>query len=521
MPIGWSSIRLAEAGVWSGGGTPSKHVKAFWEAGDIPWVSPKDMKALRIRTSEDQITQAAVEDSAARRIAGGSVLVVVRSGILQHTLPVAVSDVEVTVNQDLKALTPHEGISAEYVAWALRAGAAEVLRSCKKDGTTVASIDFDALSGYELPLAPETEQRRIVEAVESYLSRLDAAVASLEQAQARLKAYRASVLKAAVEGRLVPTEAELARAEGRDYEPADVLLKRILANRPRRREKAELGSTEVAGKRAKNDGWKAKYQDPASPDTRFLPELPEGWCWATVDQLGDTVTGTTPASESGLRISQAGSQSASALRKTRIPFIKPTDLNAGENVSQARQYLSLDGVEQARLLPAGAVLVTCIGATIGKTGLARVPCATNQQINAWIPAAPVLHTRYGYWFFVGPVGRSQVIEQSSSTTLPILNKSRFRQIPVALPPVAEQERIVSEIERLLSSAQATDRAVRSNLRRLNRFRQAILKAAFEGKLVAQDPTDEPAEKLLERIRSERASSTSAKPRRSRKSQPAR
>ena len=119
-----------------------------------------------------------------------------------------------------------------------------------------------------VPSLRPTEQRRIVEAIESYFTRLDDAVATLERVQRNLKRYRASVLKAAVEGRLVPTEAELARAEGRDYEPASALLERILAERRRRWHEA---------------GGRGKYQEPVAPDTTDLPELPEGWCWASVD----------------------------------------------------------------------------------------------------------------------------------------------------------------------------------------------------------------------------------------------
>ena len=124
------------------------------------------------------------------------------------------------------------------------------------------------------PLVPE--QRRIVDALESYFTRLDDAIATLERVQANLKRYRASVLKAAVEGRLVPTEAELARAEGRDYEPASVLLERILAERRRRWEEAELAKMKAKGKAPKDDKWKAKYEEPAAPDTTSCPSCRRG-----------------------------------------------------------------------------------------------------------------------------------------------------------------------------------------------------------------------------------------------------
>lgn len=109
LPRGWLSVPLSSLGRWSGGGTPSKAQASFWKDGFLPWVSPKDMKVERIHDSEDHITEEAVRRSATKLIPSGSVLFVTRSGILAHTFPVAVTTVEVTVNQDLKAVTPHLG----------------------------------------------------------------------------------------------------------------------------------------------------------------------------------------------------------------------------------------------------------------------------------------------------------------------------------------------------------------------------------------------------------------------------
>ena len=140
----------------------------------------------------------------------------------------------------------------------------------KATGTTFEAIKGDDLRYHTIPLAPLPEQRRIVAEIEKQFTRLDASVAALRRTRANLKRYRASVLHSACSGELVPTEAELARAEGREYEPADVLLERILAERRARWESQE--------KR------RGKYKEPPAPATSDLRSLPEGWAWATLEQ---------------------------------------------------------------------------------------------------------------------------------------------------------------------------------------------------------------------------------------------
>ena len=143
-------------------------------------------------------------------------------------------------------------------------------------GVGIHHLGARALSEWAIHLPPLEEQRRIVDTVDSYFKRLDDVVATLERVRRHLKRYRASILKAAVEGRLVPTEAELARAEGRDFEPASVLLERILTARRRRWEVAELARIKAAGKTPKNDKWKAAYKEPARTGYRGTAVAAEG-----------------------------------------------------------------------------------------------------------------------------------------------------------------------------------------------------------------------------------------------------
>ena len=156
--------------------------------------------------------------------------------------------------------------------------------------TTVPSLRKSDLADIKLPLAPLPEQHRIVAEIEKHFTRLDAAVAALERVRANLKRYRAAVLKAACEGRLVPTEAELARAEGRDYEPADQLLARILKGRRARWEADQLAKMQAKGKVPKNEKWKEQYEEPMSPDTADLPAVPQGWVVASMDALTSSIT---------------------------------------------------------------------------------------------------------------------------------------------------------------------------------------------------------------------------------------
>ena len=481
VPAGWQLSNLEHLAKAMGGGTPSKSEPRYWTNGDIPWVSPKDMKTRSITGAEDSITRDALKRLS--MIPENSVLVVVRSGILSRTLPVATTMIPVTINQDMRAFHPDAGISHEFLAWQLIANEREILAQCSKDGTTVASIEGNALAQFPIRVAPRAEQTRIVEKLEELLGGLDAAVAELQAAQRKLALYRQSLLKAAVEGALT---ADWRAANGRPQEPAAELLQRILHERRSRWEQKQRAKFATQGKPPPK-GWQAKYPEPVAPDTTGLPELPEEWVWASVEQLGDVTTGCTPSTSNPDYFGGG------------IPFFKPTDLDAGYELHSFRESLTELGAAQGRLLPANSVLVTCIGATIGKTGLARVACTTNQQINAVSPADGI-YSEYFFFVMASPFGQHQVISNASATTLPILNKSKFEKLPIPLPPLEEQRTILEQLDTALTACDAQQAAIAHGLKQAAAQRRNLLKAAFAGQLVPQDPGDEPASALLARIR---------------------
>jgi len=204
----------------------------------------------------------------------------------------------------------------------------------------------------------------------------------------------------------------------------------------------------------------------------LIYKIPDTWEWIEIHQIGNIETGTTPSKKDR---SNYGDD---------FPFYKPTELEAGINVRKSREKLSKKGIKKARLLPKNSILVTCIGATIGKTGIIRNEGASNQQINSIVPIGNI-NPNFVYYQVICPFFQSQIINKSSSTTLPILNKSRFSNLLFALAPFNEQNRIVEKIEELFSDLdKATDDLIKTQ-EQLKIYRQAVLKAAFEGKLTEE------------------------------------
>ncbi|MCS6245720.1 MAG: restriction endonuclease subunit S [Opitutus sp.] len=193
FPAHWLRVPLAKMGEWRGGGTPSKSRPEFWK-GDLPWVSPKDMKVLHIADAQDHISPAAVEGSSVRLIPPGSLLMVVRGMILARAFPVALTTREVTINQDMKALLSYEPKTNEYLLVALRAFEPDVLAAIEHSSHGTCKLKTEFLQDFVMPLPPLGEQRRIVAKVEQLMGLVD----GLERQLAEARASGANLLSALV-----------------------------------------------------------------------------------------------------------------------------------------------------------------------------------------------------------------------------------------------------------------------------------------------------------------------------------
>lgn len=187
-------------------------------------------------------------------------------------------------------------------------------------------------------------------------------------------------------------------------------------------------------------------------------------------EVGEIVTGNTPPT------SEPSNYGGS------IPFFKPGDLNAGYELFSSKSSLSMSGAKAARMLPPMALLVTCIGATIGKSGLSRVECCTNQQINAIVIDPKVAMPEFLYWYVTSERFQEQIRSNATSTTLPLLNKSKFSDLRIVLPSLERQKYWVELLEFHAHIAKKIDQALINLLAKSQSLRSSVLKKAFDGHL---------------------------------------
>jgi type I restriction enzyme S subunit len=472
LPPGWVWTTMEEIADVVGGGTPKTNDPTNYEGGTIPWITPADLSgytAKQIAHGARFITQKGLNDSSAKMMPAGTVLFTSRAPIGY----VAIASNPVCTNQGFKSFVLKEGVLPNYVYWWLK-GSKDLAESMAS-GTTFLELSGAKAKQIPIPVAPLDQQKRIVAEIEKQFSRLDEAVANLKRVKANLKRYKAAVLKAAVEGRLVETEAELTRkktpsphagegrGDGASYETGAQLLQRILETR--------------------RSQWKGKgkYKEPAVPDTTDLPELPEGWVWAALGQL---VWSVKDGPHFSPRYSEEG-----------IPFISGGNIRPEGIDFSSTKFISPELHEELskRCKPEYGDLLYTKG---GTTGIARVNTET-REFNVWVHVAVLkLMDSIEPFYLQHALNSPHCYRQAQRYTHGVGNQdlglTRMVWITVPLPSALEQKRIVAEIDRRLSLIREVEAQVDANLKRAERLRQSILSRAFAGSLC-------PEEKLAEAV----------------------
>ncbi|WP_051604651.1 restriction endonuclease subunit S [Helicobacter rodentium] len=358
-------------------------------------------------------------------------------------------------------------------------------------GSVIPHIYFRDYKKEKIPLPPLEVQKAIVEKLENAFTHIDEAVRHLKAVQTNIPHLKSSLLYSAFSGKL--TESQITAPTStlsfsqRKSNPSPLPLTKEMfpffctkgepAHSPLLAKNRAGGTTapafsdfshhEVGAESHYDCHSKALAKESKDNNTHTLPK---NWEVKTLGEVCEIVTGSTP------------SKNNAEYYGNDFPFYKPTDLNNGYYVEVASDNVSPKGFEISRQLPSGSVLVTCIGATIGKTGLIRKKGICNQQINAILPSQKFI-SEFIYFYCISPKVQNFIKTNASSTTLPILNKANFSKLPIPLPPLETQKQIVQILESKFAHLEKLAQFVNASLENLQRLKSSLLNQAFKGELI--------------------------------------
>ncbi len=455
VPKRWTWIRLRDVGTLAGGMTPSKSRPEYW-GGEVVWLSPKDIKADLVSDSGLKITDQALSDTRLKLFPPGSLFIVARSGILKRTFPVAINNVPAASNQDLKVLVPFLEGMERYLQLMFGGLTPFILESLVKAGTTVQSLKYAEFAVQPFPLPPRAEQHRIVAKVDELMAlcdRLEETRAAREHIRDRLtkasltrltapktdtvafraharfavealpaltaradqvKQLRQTILSLAVRGKLVEQDST--------EEPASELLKRI---------------AEVKGRL----GVKHEVKPLGTNEAPF--RLPSGWHWSQIGELcTKTGSGSTPRG------------GKSVYKTNGVPFLRSQ--NVYDDGLRLANVAYIGGDVHARMagtaVRAGDLLLNITGGSMGRC--CRVPDgfaeANVSQHVAIIRAAVREMADYVHKLVLSPYFQAFIFRGQTGAGRGGLPKNRMDRIAVALPPLAEQHRIVATVDALMA-----------------------------------------------------------------------
>ena len=403
LPEGWEWCKLEDIVSFGGGKTPSMSVRQYWENGTNLWVTSKDMKKERINDSLMKITDAALEGM--NIYEKGTILVVTRSGILKHTLPLAILVKKATVNQDLKTISPYMLSLSEYLYFAIKANEKEILANYHKDGTTVDSIDFDKFRCLPIALPPMYEQERIVKCIKYWFSLIESIEENRDKLQEVIKQTKSKILDLAIHGKLVPQDPS--------DEPASELLERI-------NPKAEI-----------------------TCDNPQYENLPNGWCECTLGSLflfiRNGINIRQDKSKIGYPITRIETISSEFIDRSRMGYAAITEENYSDYYLQKND-----------------ILMSHINSPIhvGKCALCDIK-AGEKIIHGMnllcLRPYPDIEAKFILIVFKSPYFKNEIrpfiknaVNQAS------INIRNLSSVHLYLPPVSEQHRIVAKIEELFT-----------------------------------------------------------------------
>lgn len=458
----WKTVRLGDICKTTSGGTPSRTNPGYY-GGNIPWVKSGELRDGIVSEIEETITEEGLNNSSAKIFPKYTLLIALYGATVGR---LGILSCDAATNQAVCAIFPPLDLETKYLFWFLRSIRRDLID--KGQGGAQPNISQGIVKDLQIPFPPQQIQQEVVAEIEKQFSRLDEAVTVLKRIQANLKRYKAAVLKAAVEGKLT----EQWRKEHPDVEPADQLLKRILAERRAKWEAEELAKMKAKGMKPKDDSWKKKYKEPAGPNAADLPELPEGWAWARLDAIASL--------KGGITVDKKRQDSTARL----LPYLRVANVQRGFlDLTELKQIEAPETVIEELCLQENDILFN-EGGDRDKLGRGWIwegqvsECIhQNHVFRARLFLQDVSAKLVSWWG--NTFGKDYFLRQGKQTTnLASINLSKLSEFPVPLQSVAEALVIVEEIDRRLSVTEELEVTIDTSLKRAERLRQTILQKAF-------------------------------------------
>ena len=418
IPESWEWVRLKDLGQFSSGKTPSKQVPSNWANGTINWFTSKDIKSDYLSKSQILISEKATKEL--QLYPAGTLLMVVRSGILKRLFPVSLLKAPGTINQDIKAFQIYDERISMYLFICLKGLSPYILKQFRKQVTTVDSLRFEDFSIMPIPMPPLAEQQRILERVEELQPDIDA----YDKAQTELTAIeerfpgamKKSLLQYAIEGKLVPQHKE----EG----TAKELLAKIRA------EKARL----IKEKKIKKGKPLPEITDEKKPF-----DIPNSWEWVRFEDVFEIARGGSPRP-----IKQFLTESADGINWIKIG---DTDIG-GKYILRSKEKIIPEVLSKTRLVESGDLLLTN-SMSYGRPYILKTSGAIH---DGWLVLSPYLKQtdkEFFYYVISSAYVHNEFARTVSGGVVKNLNKDKVKKIIIPLPPLAEQHRIVARLEDLL------------------------------------------------------------------------
>ena len=422
IPDSWEWVRLKDLGQFSSGKTPSKQVPSNWENGIVNWFTSKDIKSDYLSKSQILISEEAAKGLQLYPV--GTLLMVVRSGILKRLFPVSLLKAPGTINQDIKAFQIYDERLSMYLFLCLKGLSPYILKQFRKQVTTVDSLRFEDFSIMPIPMPPLAESQRILDRVAELQPDIDA----YDKAQTEIRtieqrfpeAMKKSLLQYAIEGKLVPQRKE----EG----TAKELLAEIRA------EKARL----VKEKKIKKSKPLPEITDAEKPF-----DIPDSWEWVRFEDVFEIARGGSPRP-----IKQFLTESDDGINWIKIG---DTDIG-GKYILCSKEKIIPEGLSKTRLVESGDLLLTN-SMSYGRPYILKTSGAIH---DGWLVLSPYLKQtdkEFFYYVISSAYVHNEFARTVSGGVVKNLNKDKVKKIIIPLPPLAEQHRIVAKLEELLPLCQ--------------------------------------------------------------------